>query len=86
MENMIGLDLGKCFFQVHCADNRGKKLLRLRRDQIVPFRVAAARGDGDLRRCSGLAADGIRGETHPGPVREAVRQVEQERRAGCEAA
>ena len=33
MENMIGL--GKRFFQVHCA--RGKKLLRLRRDQIVAF-------------------------------------------------
>ena len=41
MENisMVGLDLGKRFFQVHCADDRGKKLLnrRLRRDQIVPF-------------------------------------------------
>ena len=39
MENMIGFDLGKRFFQVHCADDQGKKLLnrRLRRDQIVAF-------------------------------------------------
>ena len=31
MENMIGFDLGKRFFQVHCADDQGKKPLRLRR-------------------------------------------------------
>lgn len=35
MENMT--DLGKRFFQVHCADDRGKKPLRLRRDWIASF-------------------------------------------------
>ena len=39
LENMTGFDLGKRFFQMNCADDRGKKLLnrRLRRDQIVAF-------------------------------------------------
>ena len=57
MENvsMIGVDLGKRFFQVHCADDRGKKLLnrRLRRDQVVSFFESLPRCSVAIETCAG---------------------------------
>lgn len=35
----VGIDLAKSVFQIHCADSRGKAVLRkrLRRDQVTVF-------------------------------------------------
>ena len=86
----IGLDLGKRFFQVHGADERGTQVLnrRLRREQVETFFEAAARlpgGDGNLWRVTSLGplagCDATRGEAGSGAIRQALREVEQERRS-----
>ena len=51
----IGLDLGKRFFQVHGADERGAKTLnrRLRRDQVETFFEALPRCRVAMETCGG---------------------------------
>ncbi len=51
----IGLDLGKRFFQVHGADERGAKILnrRLRRDQVEAFFEALPRCRVAMETCGG---------------------------------
>ena len=51
----IGLDLGKRFFQVHGADERGAKVLirRLRRDQVETFFGALPRCRVAMETCGG---------------------------------
>ena len=51
----IGLDLGKRFFQVHGADERGAKILnrRLRRDQVETFFEALPRCRVAMETCGG---------------------------------
>ena len=53
---MIGLDLGKSFFQVHGRSGQEASQTAARPDRAF-LRVSAARGDGNLRRRLGPGAE-----------------------------
>ena len=89
---VLGIDLAKRSFHLHGVDGKGrqvlsKKLTRARLGAFVANLPALYGGDGGVRECASLGAAvprrWARGTTDRPAVRQAVREVQQERRGRC---